>query len=56
MPEPIRGFDIGPGQAYVIEPGHDAWVVGGEGVVAFEFEQHAAETYARNKLERQALF
>ena len=40
-------LDIGPGQAYVIEPGHDAWVVGGEGVVAFEFEQHAAETFAR---------
>ena len=32
---------------YVIEPGHDAWVVGGEGFVAFEFEQHAAETFAR---------
>ena len=40
-------LDIGPGKASVIEPGHDAWVVGGEGVVAFEFEQHAAETYAR---------
>jgi hypothetical protein len=40
-------LDIGPGQAYVIEPGHDAWVVGGEGVVAFEFEQHAAETFGR---------
>ena len=22
--------DIGPGEAYVIEPGHDAWVVGDE--------------------------
>ena len=22
--------DIGPGDAYVIEPGHDAWVVGSE--------------------------
>ena len=35
------------GDAYVIEPGHDARVVGDEAVVAFEFEQHAAETFAR---------
>jgi len=34
-----------PGDAYVIEPGHDAWVVGDEPVVAFEFE--SAETYAK---------
>ena len=40
-------LEIGPGQAYVIEPGHDARVVGDEAVVAFEFEQHAAETFAR---------
>ena len=40
-------LDIGAGQAYVIEPGHDAWVVGDEGVVAFEFEQQAAEAFAR---------
>jgi hypothetical protein len=37
--------EVGPGDAYVIEPGHDAWVVGDEPVVAFEFE--SAETYAR---------
>lgn len=37
--------DIGPGDAYVIEPGHDAWVVGDQVVVAFEFE--SADTYAR---------
>lgn len=37
--------DIGSGDAYVIEPGHDAWVVGADEVVAFEFE--SAETYAR---------
>jgi hypothetical protein len=30
--------EIRPGQAYVIEPGHDAWVVGDEPVVGFEFE------------------
>jgi hypothetical protein len=37
--------DAQPGDAYVIEPGHDAWVVGDEPVVALEFE--SAETYAR---------
>ena len=39
-------LDLAPGQAYVIEPGHNAWVVGDEGVVAFEFEPRAAEEYA----------
>lgn len=39
--------ELGPGEAYVIEPGHDAWVVGDERFVAFEFEQQAAEDYAR---------
>ena len=43
-------LDIGAGQAYVIEPGHDAWVVGDEGLVAFEFEHHAAETFARGSV------
>ena len=32
-------FDILPGQAYVIEPGHNLWVVGDEPVVAYEFDQ-----------------
>jgi len=40
--------EVGPGQAYVIEPGHDAWVVGDERFVAFEFESRSAEKYARN--------
>ena len=39
--------DAVPGNAYVIEPGHDAWVVGEEPLVALEFESHAAETYAK---------
>ena len=38
--------DIGPGDAYVIEPGHDAWVVGDEQAVGFEFDSSAAQTYA----------
>ena len=37
--------DPGPGDAYVIEPGHDAWVVGDVPVVAFEFE--SGESYAK---------
>ena len=39
---------IGPGNAYVIEPGHEAWVVGDEAVVGFEFESRTAEEYARS--------
>jgi hypothetical protein len=35
------------GTAYVIEPGHDAWVVGDEPAVGLEFESQAAETYAK---------
>ncbi len=41
-------LDIGPGDAYVIEPGHDAWVVGDEVVVGYEFDSKAAETFARS--------
>jgi mannose-6-phosphate isomerase-like protein (cupin superfamily) len=39
--------EIGPGDAYVIEPGHDAWVVGAEPFVGYEFDSKAAETYAQ---------
>ena len=53
--EPMRSLssqklaevEIGPGEAYVIEPGHDAWVIGDERFVGFEFEQRAAEEYAK---------
>jgi hypothetical protein len=38
---------IQTGQAYVIAPGHDAWVVGDEAVVAFEFDSRTAEEYAK---------
>ena len=40
-------LDLGPGDAYVIEPGHNAWVLGDEAFVGFEFEPRAAEEYAR---------
>ena len=39
--------DAGPGDAYLIAPGHDARVVGDDPVVAFEFESKTAETYAK---------
>jgi hypothetical protein len=38
--------EITAGQPYVIEPGHDAWVVGDEAFVGYEFDSRAAETYA----------
>jgi hypothetical protein len=38
--------DIQSGEAYVIEPGHDAWVVGDDQVVGYEFESKTAQTYA----------
>jgi hypothetical protein len=37
--------DIGPGDAYVIAPGHDAWVVGNEQFVGVEFK--SAAEYAK---------
>jgi hypothetical protein len=39
--------DAGPGAAYVIEPGHDAWVVGDEPFVAFEFDSTTVAEYAK---------
>jgi hypothetical protein len=40
--------DLAAGDAYVIEPGHDAEVVGDQPFVGFEFEQRSAEEYARH--------
>jgi len=40
--------DLNAGDAYVIEPGHDAWITGDDPFVAFEFESQAAEEYARD--------
>jgi hypothetical protein len=39
--------DVGAGDAYAIEPGHDAWVVGNEPFVAYEFDTSAAANYAK---------
>ena len=40
-------LDLGPGDAYRLDPGHDAWVLGDEPFVALEFEGKTAETYAK---------
>jgi hypothetical protein len=40
-------LEIGPGEPYVIEPGHDAWALGDERFVGFEFESSSAEEYAK---------
>jgi hypothetical protein len=38
---------LSSGDAYVIEPGHDAWVVGDSRFVGLEFESTTASQYAR---------
>lgn len=39
--------EVGPSDAYAIEPGHDAEVLGDEQFVGYEFEPGSAESYAR---------
>jgi len=38
--------ELGPGAAYVIEPGHDAWVVGDTTVVLHEFDASTVTAFA----------
>lgn len=40
-------MEIGPGDAYVIQPGHDAEVLGDEPFVGYEFDSSAAESFAK---------
>jgi quercetin dioxygenase-like cupin family protein len=40
--------DIGPGQAFVIPPGHDAWTVGNEACVLIDFGASVGE-YAKGR-------
>ena len=47
VPEDGAEADLGPGDAYVIEPGHDAWVVGDEPCVGYEFDSTAAAQFAK---------
>ena len=41
-------LEIGPGDLFDCAPGHDAWTVGDEKFVGYEFEQKAAEEDARS--------
>lgn len=47
-------LELGPGDAYVIEPGHDAWVVGDEAFVGYEFESGSADEYAKGSAQEYA--
>ena len=40
-------MEIGPGDTYVIPPGHDAWVVGDEPASSIEFSREAVERFAK---------
>ncbi|MGP3926563.1 cupin domain-containing protein [Streptomyces sp. 8N616] len=39
--------EVGPGDVFVASPGHDAWVVGDEPVVAYDFAGQTATEYAK---------
>jgi mannose-6-phosphate isomerase-like protein (cupin superfamily) len=39
--------EVGPGDAYEIMPGHDAWVVGNQTWIGLEFESKTAAEYAK---------
>jgi len=40
-------MEIGPGDAYVIAPGHDAWVISDEPASYIEFSREAVEKFAK---------
>jgi uncharacterized cupin superfamily protein len=40
-------FDLGPGDVFVAPPGHDAWIVGNEPCVAFDFSSDI-QRYAKS--------
>ncbi|MET9731069.1 cupin domain-containing protein [Streptomyces sp. NPDC006458] len=41
--------EAGPGDVFVCSPGHDAWVVGDEACVAFDFEGQTAKEFAKKQ-------
>ena len=41
-------LEISAGDVYIVEPGHNAWVVGDEPVTSFEFDSKTAEEYAKD--------
>ncbi|MFC9221807.1 cupin domain-containing protein [Streptomyces hygroscopicus] len=40
--------ELGPGDVYVVPPGHDAWVVGDEQAVVYDVAGQMAEMYAKS--------
>ena len=48
-------MDVGPGEAYVIEPGHDAWVVGNEPFVGVDVSSEMVEVFAKEEEEDKGL-
>ena len=45
VPDGGGEFDIAPGEAYEIHPGHDAWVTGDANYVGLEFVPQTAESF-----------
>lgn len=41
--------EIGPGDVFVCDPGHEAWVVGDEQVIVYDFAGAMATEYGRAK-------
>lgn len=39
--------EVDAGDVFVVEPGHDAWVVGDEPAVSYEFDSTTAQTFAK---------
>jgi mannose-6-phosphate isomerase-like protein (cupin superfamily) len=48
-------MDLGPGDAYVIEPGHDAWVVGNEPFLGVDVSTETVEEFAKEEEEAKGL-
>ena len=48
-------MDLGPGDAYVIEPGHDAWVVGNEPFVGVDVSSEMVEVFAKEEEQEKGL-
>src|SRR3954468_15411895 len=41
--------EVGPGDVFVVPPGHDAWVIGDEQCVVYDFAGDMAKDYAKGK-------
>jgi hypothetical protein len=41
--------EVGPGDVFVVSPGHDAWVVSDEPCVVYDFAGQMAKDYAKSQ-------